>query len=163
MLVIDKYYFFLSGQFSQWYKSTFIINGVAYRCAEQYMMAEKARLFEDYTMLDLIMRSSNPRDHKNYGRRVSNFDPIIWNKESFEIVKRGNLAKFTQNEELKKNLLDTEYKIIVEAAPYDRIWGVGLSENDPNILDESKWRGENRLGKALMEVRSIISGEYEHI
>ncbi|WP_297522327.1 NADAR family protein [uncultured Clostridium sp.] len=142
--------------FSQWYNSDFTIDGVTYNCAEQFMMAEKARLFDDKEVLGEILETSEQFRIKYLGRQVKNFDEAIWNEKKYEIVLKGNLAKFSQDERIKAFLISTGYKVIVEASPYDTIWGIGMSEQEAQLSNPIAWRGENLLGFALMEVRDII-------
>ena len=120
------------------------------------MMAQKALLFKDQETFEKIMNSKIPKEIKELGRQVKNFSSEIWNKKKFEIVTNGNIAKFSQNEKLKSFLLNTKNKILVEASPYDTIWGIGMSEDDKDILDENKWKGQNLMGKAIMKAREFI-------
>ena len=158
-MTTDKYVFFWGGEFSQWFPSKFIIANKQYLYAEQWMMAEKARAFNDIEMLDKIMASKEPRAMKGYGRLVKNYDEDVWSKIRYEVVVKGNLAKFSQNDSLRNILLNTNDKILVEASPHDTIWGIGLGDWNEDILDESKWRGQNLLGKALMEVREKLKAD----
>lgn len=146
---------------SQWWKSPFVIEGSRYSCAEQYMMAEKARLFHDEASLATILRTDNPKVMKEFGRRVSGFDGQVWEDRCYGIVKQANEAKFSQHPELGNFLKATGERIIVEASPYDRIWGIGLMQDDPKAKDPLQWRGTNLLGFALMEVRDILLGRKE--
>lgn len=148
--------FFWSGWPSQWHPSTFVVDGVTYSCAEQFMMAEKARLFGDRRTLAKILAATSPKEHKALGRGVSPFDEARWTGACREIVYRGNLAKFGQDEELGALLLATGTKTLVEASPLDRIWGIGLAAEDPRATDRSAWRGKNWLGEALMRVRADL-------
>ena len=132
----------------------FAIDGQTYNCAEQYMMAEKARLFKDHEKLAAILSETDPQRQKRLGRQVTPFDKDRWDEVAYDVVVRGNLAKFRQNEEALRALLATGDKELVEASPRDRIWGIGLGANNPKALDKANWRGKNLLGKALMEVRS---------
>lgn len=141
---------------SQWWMCDFTVNGVLYSCAEQYMMAEKARLFQDEEMLDRIMHAKYPKEIKAYGRAVKNFSQAVWENACYELVKRGNLAKFSQNSELWEFLKNTKQRILVEASPRDRIWGIGMGKNNPDVFCPSKWRGKNLLGFALTEVRDTL-------
>lgn len=141
---------------SQWYPSEFIIGGIRYNCAEQYMMAQKALLFEDEEIYKKILGSSVPKEIKSLGRKVKGFDPVKWNGEKYRIVREGNFAKFTQLQELRDYLVSTKGKILVEASPYDNIWGIGMEESNPDVSDPSKWKGQNLLGFALMDVRDKI-------
>ena len=150
------YEFFYGGIFSQFFPCTFTEMGVTYNSAEQYMMAQKALLFDDIQTYDKIMSLSNPYKIKALGRLVKNFNQEIWDKHKEDIVFNGNLLKFSQNKKLCKQLLATGDKEIVEASPTDTIWGIGLAETDPDIYDKSKWRGTNLLGKAIMKVRDVL-------
>ena len=144
------------GCLSQWWPCRFVEKDIEYNCAEQYMMAEKARLFGDEEIRKRILSSDKPRLIKKLGREVRNFDPEGWDLVKFEVVKRGNLAKFLQNEDLRNFLLGTGDAILAEASPVDRIWGIGLGEDDPDVRFPERWKGENLLGKALMEVRKFV-------
>lgn len=142
--------------FGQWTESVFTVDGVTYGCAEQFMMAEKARLFNDEATRAKILATTLPREHKALGRTVRDFDAARWDAAGLEIVVRGNLAKFGQNPAMLAALLATGDKLLVEASPLDRIWGVGLRADDPRIHDRATWRGENLLGEALMRVREEL-------
>ncbi len=142
--------------FSQWYESSFEIDGIHYPTAEHYMMAEKARLFGDNEITLKIAAAKNPGEAKKYGREVKKFNEQIWIKNRFAIVVNGNKAKFSQNQDLKQFLLNTKDRVLVEASPVDKIWGIGLASDDPVIEDPNHWKGLNLLGYALMEVRDLI-------
>ncbi|MFP3592099.1 NADAR family protein [Chryseobacterium sp. SIMBA_038] len=142
--------------FSQWFPFQFEENGIEYKTAEHYMMAGKAKLFNDNEILEKILKSDSPNQAKNLGRKVKNFDPKLWNEQKYEIVKRGNLLKFSQNQKFKDFLLSTNDKFLVEASPYDTIWGIGMLETDPKAQNPLQWNGENLLGFALMEVRDLL-------
>lgn len=144
------------GVFSQWEISTFHDNNYTYTSAEQYMMAQKALLFKDITMFDTIMQENDPDEIRKLGRLVKNFDEYIWNKNKKGIVLRASYLKFSQNENLKKYLLSTGDAVLVEASPYDNIWGIKMGVNEKGIENPDNWRGENLLGFALMEARDII-------
>ena len=127
--------------FSQWSESPFVINDITYPTAEHYMMAEKARLFNDADALEKILSAPHPGAAKQYGRLVQNFDEQIWQVHRFDIVVRGNVAKFGQNEALKTFLLNSKKRILVEASPRDNIWGIGLAEDDPHAQKSRKMAG----------------------
>jgi ribA/ribD-fused uncharacterized protein len=157
--ITERYVLFWRGWPSQWIKSPFVIDGVTYNCCEQFMMAEKARVFSDAHTLGQILASTSPKAQKALGRQVSNFDAGEWNRVCRGIVYTANLARFAQNEPLRKLLLDTRDRIMVEASPVDQIWGIGLGQDDANSLDESKWKGSNWLGVALMQARQTLTAE----
>jgi hypothetical protein len=160
MRTTDKYIFFWDGVFSQWHRSLFKVDNIHYTCAEQYMMAEKARLFKDDDTLKKILLATKPFEQKKLGREVKNFNKTAWDKVAKDIVYKGNYAKFTQNADLKKVLLETGNRLLVEASPADRIWGIGLHWGDEKCLDPTKWRGTNWLGETLTKVRNDIIGEH---
>lgn len=152
----DKYVFFWGGTFSNWFKSDFVIDGVTYNCAEQYMMLKKALMFGDYESAKKIMNTKDPKRQKSFGRAVSGFDRELWNEHCKKIVYDANMAKFTQNSDILKKLLDTGSKEFCEASPYDKIWGVGLISDDPDIDNKDNWKGLNWLGEVLTNVRNDI-------
>ena len=149
----NDYVIFWDGWPSQWHPSPLEIDGISYNCCEQYMMAEKARVFGDEETESLILEVDNPRLQKAIGRRVANFDVRTWESVCRGVVYQGNLAKFEQNLDLRDELMDTADRIIVEASPVDQIWGVGLAPEDPRVFDPDEWRGMNWLGIAVMQVR----------
>ena len=155
----EGFVFFCGGWPSQWYPSPFVIDGIGYLCCEQYMMAEKARLFGDEEMLAKILAADEPKEHKAFGRQVKPFDEERWNAVCREVVYRGNLAKFSQSDGLRSLLFATGDKILVEASPTDRIWGIGLGAEDPSAIDPSQWRGKNWLGEAIMRARATLRSE----
>jgi len=144
--------FFWGGWPSQWTMAEFVIDGVTYNCCEQWMHAEKARLFGDVEVLSKILASPHPKAQKDFGRKVRGYDDARWVEKRYEVVVRGNVAKYSQNPALLQLLRDAP-AILVEASPEDVVWGVGMSVDDPDIDDASKWRGENLLGKAISEAR----------
>ncbi|MDP6500106.1 MAG: NADAR family protein [Candidatus Marinimicrobia bacterium] len=160
--ITDTHIYFWNGIFCQWSQYTMVEEDITYYSCEQYMMAKKAKLFNDEKVYDMIMSEEYPSVQKELGRMVSNYNQDVWDKHKFDIVVNANYLKFTQDETLKELLLDTGDKTIVEASPYDTIWGIGLSCDDDKILDESNWQGENLLGKAIMKVRTILNENCEY-
>lgn len=160
MRITDKYVLFWKQTcFSQWCPCKFTVDGIEYNCAEQYMMAEKARLFGDSKMEAKIMEAGHPRRQKELGRLVSNFNEELWNSRAKEIVYKGNKAKFSQNPLFKQELMKTETLALVEASGFDQIWGIGLFEEDDRCLDQSTWQGLNWLGEVLTKVRDDFRSE----
>lgn len=145
-----KYKFFWSGIFSNWHPSEFIIDGITFNSGEQWMMYQKAKIFNDAISMDKILNETNPKIQKQLGRNVENFDPNIWDDVRYDLVKIGLREKFLQNEDMLKYLLEYEGYQIVEASPYDRIWGIGFLDKDA-IANINDW-GENLLGKILTEL-----------
>lgn len=159
----EQFTFFLRGEFSQWHMQAFTIDGIVYNCCEQFMMAQKARLFGDTATEAEIMAAGTPKEQKALGRKVANFDADMWNAVARDIVYRGNYAKFTQNADLREKLLATIGTTMVEAASYDKIWGVGLDESDERIRSSSNWQGTNWLGEVLDKVRADIAAGVETV
>lgn len=120
------------------------------------MMAGKARLFNDEEIRKQIIDCDKPAVAKNLGRQVTGFDPVVWDREKYNLVQQGNFYKFTQHQALRDYLKNTGDLIIVEASPVDTIWGIGLSKNDPGVENPHLWKGENLLGFSLMEVRDML-------
>ena len=143
--------------FSQWWICWFKEHGVLFNCAEQYMMYQKAMLFKDNYIASKILDELDPKEIKKFGRKVRNFDEKTWEDNRERIVVNGNRLKFGQNEDLKSYLLKTGSKILVEASPYDDIWGIKLRSSDRRSLKVEQWQGLNLLGFALMEVRDELS------
>jgi ribA/ribD-fused uncharacterized protein len=154
-----EFFYKTSHPFSQWFACEFTVEGIVFNTAEQYMMYKKALLFDDKEVADKILKTTDPRQQKELGRQVVGFNNKLWQQYAFEIVYNANYQKFKQNADMKELLLDTSNKSIVEASPSDKIWGIGLSENDINRLDRTKWNGTNWLGEALTCVREDIKNE----
>lgn len=142
--------------FSQWFEASFEIDGTRYQTAEHYMMASKARLFEDRIILAEILAAKHPREAQKLGQKIQNFQEEVWHAHRFQIVVDGNIAKFQQNDLLREFILSTQERILVEASPDDRIWGIGLAADNLHIENPHLWQGTNLLGFALMEVRSRL-------
>lgn len=145
-----RYKFFWDGPFSNWHPSPFKVDGVEYNCGEQYMMHQKALTFKDQVSADRILNTDSPNHQKRLGRQVEGFDPEKWTSVRYELVKKGLREKFIQNPELKNCLLRYKGYQIVEASPYDRIWGIGFFDSD--AIDHFEEWGENLLGKMLTEL-----------
>lgn len=153
MRVSKSYVFFWGGEFSNWFPSKFTIDGVIFHNAEQYFMYKKAKFFDDEEIANKILQTDDPKLAKKLGRKVKNFDSDVWLKVCKIYMKEACLAKFSQNEDLKEKLLSNKTQTYVEASPYDTIWGVGMSDENPKINDSSNWLGLNYLGEILTEIR----------
>jgi ribA/ribD-fused uncharacterized protein len=158
----DNIHAFFSGPLSQWALFPFHVYNSelqkieTFKTAEHYMMAQKAKIFKDMSARDAILKSSSPKEAKALGRSIRDFNEVTWNLYKEKIVIMGNVLKGMQNERFCQALLDTKDKLLIEASPYDRIWGVGIDENDRRINYPKQWPGKNLLGFCLMEVRSIL-------
>ena len=157
--ITDTHVFFWGSVFSNWAEAKFEYKGHEFNNTEQAFMWEKAMFFDDKKIAQKILENENPKDCKDLGRKVKHFDQESWMINCFTFMVAVNYAKYTQHPELKETLLSTGDKVIVEASPHDKIWGIGLHWNDDRCLDESNWEGMNLLGKALMHVRETLKFE----
>lgn len=143
--------------FSQWTASRFTLDGVEYECAEQFMMHAKALLFGDGDVARRVLATTLPARQQQLGREVRGFERERWEAARERIVHAGNRAKFTQNSDSLAALRATRGTELVEASPIDRIWGIGLSADDPRALDRAQWRGANLLGAILTRLRDELA------
>ncbi|MEV1206673.1 NADAR family protein [Microbispora rosea] len=144
------------GCLSQWWPVAFTEDGHTFASAEHYMMAHKAWLFGDTRTAEQVLAAGHPAEAKKLGRAVRGFDEQVWVTHRFDIVVRGSVAKFGQNPELSRFLLATGRRVLVEASPLDRIWGIGLAAGDERAASPSTWQGLNLLGFALMAARDAL-------
>ncbi|MFJ9647737.1 NADAR family protein [Streptomyces sp. NPDC101206] len=144
---------------SQWWPSPFTVDGVRYETAEHWMMAGKARLFGDADGERAALAAGTPAEAKKAGRLVRGFDDEVWERERFALVVEGSVHKFRSTPQLRSYLLTTGDRVLVEASPMDRVWGIGLAADDARALDPARWRGLNLLGFALMEARERLRAE----
>lgn len=160
MITTPTHVYFYSGKqcFSNWhhFSKQISMQGLTFESSEQAFMFLKADFFRDFDIAAAAHQETDPSKVKSLGRLVKGYNDAEW-----ETVREGfmtfvNLLKFRQNPEMLTELLKTQNRILVEASPYDKIWGVGLTENDPSIVDETKWLGRNLLGKSLMKVRELL-------
>ena len=169
MNVTDKHVLFWGEWPSNWYRAEFdaevLINGKKetkhFYNSEQYFMYMKAIIFGDYEIAEKILATKDPKKAKELGRIVRNYDDKVWNDMRYKVMVDANKAKYSQNEDLKKLITSDEFKGkgFVEASPVDKVWGIGLGENDPLADDENNWKGQNLLGKSLDEVREWLLSE----
>jgi hypothetical protein len=146
----EGYAFFYNGPFSNWFPCEFTVEGIKYNCGEQYMMHQKALFFKDDEVAVMIMQTARPAKQKELGRSVKNYNEDAWDKIRYELVKKGLREKFNQNKNLKSFLLSHKQFVIVEASPFDRVWGIGY--DDRNALRNINYWGKNLLGKIITEL-----------
>lgn len=161
--------------FSNWYPSEFLFRldkiyrylkkkvpaeakgkALKFDNVEQAMMFGKAVLFGDYTIADKILNNSDPNNARSLGRKVAGYIEEQWNDVRYQYVRMLIYEKFRQNEELKEFLIKTGDAILVEAAHYDKIWGIGIHIAHPDVKNPDKWKGQNLLGQSLMSVRKKL-------
>ena len=164
MVVTDKYVLFWGEEFSNFFPAKFVVGDRIFYNSEQYFMWNKAKYFLDYESANEIYKEGKePKIAKKLGRKVKNFVDSEWMKVRFEYMRKALFYKFSQNKELKEKLLSYGDRTFVEASPYDKIWGIGLREDDEAAKDSKNWLGENLLGKALCLTRDyfkFFDGDY---
>lgn len=160
----NKYTFFWKDKdvFSQWHRVGFTVDGVHFKTAEHWMMWKKAMQFGDAETAEKILKEKEARDVKKHGRSVKGFDKNEWEKNCKRFVYDGNYAKFTQNPNLLKKLMDTGDTLLVEASPYDAIWGIGLDEATAKKTPAEDWPGTNWLGEVLTQLREDLKQQYKN-
>lgn len=158
MHITDTHVYFYTNSFSNWHPARFTdtVTGLTFHNSEQAFMWYKAHLFNDQNTKKKILETKSASEAKALGREVRDYDEKRWVEARLAFMIYVCYLKFSQNKDLHDELLATGDKVLVEASVPDRVWGVGLAENDPDILDETKWRGQNLLGKALMRVRELL-------
>ena len=158
---MEKFTLFWDGPFSQWVGSDFEFEGMTFDRAEQFMMFCKAAFFEDWSIAEQVMNTpGNPKKQKALGRKVKNFNVEKWATVAKKIVYSGSYCKYKQNIEFWELLRATDGTTLVEASPYDKVWGIGLSEFHPDAVKRSKWKGTNWLGEVLTQVREDIKKQH---
>lgn len=141
---------------SQWWPSNFTENEIVYKTVGHYILSWKAKLFGDIKTANAILNKRFPKDVKELSRTISNFNADVWNDYKYTIAKQGNYLKFSQNDALKQFLITTGNTIIVEANPSDKVWGIGLTEDESIAKNPNNWEGQNLFGFTLMEVRDEL-------
>jgi ribA/ribD-fused uncharacterized protein len=154
-----------NGYLSNFFLDTpFIVNDIEYFSSEHYFMETKAATWptdKNKSIQKAILATKNPKDVKALGRQVEGYNEEIWDKIRFPVMKFALQQKFSQNPKYLEKQLDTRNSILVEASPFDAVWGIGMnekyflelsSESKENIL-----KNRNLLGKALMEIRELFS------
>ncbi|MFI1194591.1 NADAR family protein [Micromonospora sp. NPDC020750] len=144
------------GCLSQWWPAPFTVDGRVFHTAEHWMMWRKAALFGDDPVAEQVLAAGHPQRAKALGRRVRGFDEAVWAVHRYDVVVAGSVAKFAQHADLRAYLLATGNRVLVEASPADRVWGVGLAADDPAVENPARWRGDNLLGFALMDARAAL-------
>ena len=152
----ETHIYFWGSLFSNWANTPFKYKNISFENSEQAYMWEKCMFFGQEGMAEDVLFSKEPRECKSIGRSIPNFDEAKWSEISFQVMRDVNLEKYRQHKDSLKFLKESGDKIIVEASPFDKIWGIGLHYDEEDVLDESKWKGQNLLGKVLMEVRETL-------
>jgi ribA/ribD-fused uncharacterized protein len=156
MKTTDRFVLFWDGIYSNWHPAPIVMDGIQFANSEQAFMWLKARYFDDEIIAVQIAATPDPAKAKKLGRLIKGYDDVKWCHVRFETMYQVCLKKFSQNPELAKELLATGDRILVEASPADRIWGIGLDQDSPLALEPQFWQGMNLLGEALMKVRESL-------
>ena len=143
---------------SNFHPSTFELDGKTYNCVEQYYCSQKARCFGDREKKVEIMCSTNPREMKFLGGRITGFNQQFWGQKQIEVMHKAVGARFTQNQDLAKKFLETGDNTLAEASARDTYWGTGVSMFEKNAFNQKAWSGSNHLGNIIMKVRDNLKG-----
>jgi ribA/ribD-fused uncharacterized protein len=146
-------------EFSSFYDTVFKLDDVEYKSAEHAFQAIKAKTFGDEEHFKKILKAKSAQSAKSFGKKVEKFEESVWNEKKEDVMRKILRAKFSQNAEIRKKLLDTGDKILAEANPRDTFWGIGTSASTAIAKNPSKWKGQNKLGKLLMELRDELKAE----
>ena len=165
--ITDKYAFFYTEWPSNFKETAFTWEAFGEKqkffCTEQAFMWAKAKYFNDQEIADkILLEQKSPMVCKQLGRIVKNYNDKKWNLVRYSFMHDVNYEKYKQDLMLRAKLLNNQFdnKIFVEASPTDRIWGIGLAQDDPNINDDSNWHGQNLLGKVITQVRAEIIHDF---
>ena len=155
-------FFFGKGTFlSNFAPSTFTYDGNIFTSAEQAFEFTKAKFLNDDDAAEKVLNLSNTTDMATTGMIVlknKNEQKLEeWYHIQQDVMYSILKAKFSQNKDLLEQLLRTKPMELVEANPYDRFFGIGLSMNNPKVDCRHQWQGKNRMGKLLEELRSELS------
>ena len=145
---------------SQWWPAAFVADGHRFPTAEHYLMWRKALLFNDDATAANVLAADGPGAAKALGRAVRGFNDDTWATHRWEIAVSGSLAKFDSDDALRSFLFGTIGRVLVEASPADRIWGIGLPAKAPAAHRPESWQGLNLLGFALMEARARLLSQW---
>lgn len=156
--IYEKHVAFWGSLLSNFGPCFFELDGRKYNWSEQAFMVEKALCFHDMEAVDRIMAAESPNQCKQIGREVKNYDDKVWSEKRVDAMYKVVKAKFEQDEKCRKFLLNPKFegKKFVEGSPFDKIWGVGIDYRDDRVDDETKWNGQNLLGKTLDRVRDEL-------
>lgn len=127
-----------------------------FNCGEQFVMASKAALFKDWNAVGAILMTSSPREQQSLGRQVKNFDQQVWDREKLGIYFTACTGKFHQNPELRRYLTQIPRHCLIAEGTTDKVWGIGMTLDDPSAFDVRNWPGQNLLGRVLMEERDEL-------
>lgn len=154
--------FFYGGIYSQWAPTPIVEGNLTFPTAEHRMMYYKAKTFLDEEAMEAILKTNCPREAKKIGRRVKCFVPSVWESVNDQIVEDTSYLKAKQHSAMMNEFIFDCDRELVEASPYDKIWGIGLPAYDPRCTDRTKWEGQNKLGRALMRARDRIFKEDQY-
>lgn len=145
------------GFLSNWYPSTFELDGLTFSSVEQYIMYKKCMQFGDREAANAVMATHSPAKQQAIARKAKGYNDVVWKGLRQPVAMRGLFEKFKQSPNLLEQLLETRDSYLVECAVSDRSWACGISLYDDARFNLANWKGSNILGFALMEVREMLA------
>jgi len=135
------------------------VDSVSFPTVEHYFQAMKAKEFKDDEIYKKILTAKTPKAAKAMGDKIKNVVTEVWDAKKDAVMYTGLRAKFVQHPELRKQLLETGDLPIGDANARDTYWGIGTAETSEKSKHPSKWRGKNKLGVMLMDLRTEFRAE----
>lgn len=143
-------------EFSNMHEAPIQVDGITFPTVEHYFQWSKAKLFGDAEIQNKILKTASPKSVKSYGKKVKGFDEEAWNEKKDSVMRTAVKAKLMQHPDILKKLRDTGTRPIAEADPRGKYWGIGTSSETSKAKDPSRWPGQNKMGKILMELRDEL-------
>lgn len=141
--------------FSNWFPCRITYKGHSFNNLEQAYQYAKATYAKDAISAMQLVYTTDPRAAKDIGSKVKGLTGTNWETDKYDIMKELVMIKFTENRDLKKELLDTGNKILAESG-HDQHYAIGLPITSRDVFNAEKWSGKNKLGEILCNVRECI-------
>ena len=155
----DKVYLFFGkmSHLPNFHHQSFEYEGNVISCVEQGYQSEKARFVGREDLADSILSMSDPVHMKRTGDGISD-DQWYSSGTALATMKKLLVAKFTQCAGLRKTLINTGSRTLVESSPSSLYWGSGIHMKHQDALNTDVYKGSNHMGRLLGEVRDSIKG-----
>lgn len=145
--------------FSNMSEHRIAVDGGEFPTVEHYFQAMKAKEFKDDEIYEKIIKAKSAKAAKALGKKVKGFEKEVWDAKRDDIMRLGIRTKFVQHPELRKQLQETGERMIGEADARNTYWGIGTSQTSEKSKHPDKWRGQNKIGKIMMDLRKEFTEE----